>query len=276
VPNGSPEALLFEPGNPSPHPEAFLVLHGLNLLPERMGAWRDFLLGQGRYVAQVAFAGHDPADLTGWRKISSKQWLEDVQQAVEAARRRWPQATLSLFGYSLGAVAGMVWSLERHQPWHRAVFLAPAFRVHRMFVPLLEAARGLPKHWRVPSLAPRSYRAHGSTSLAAFAALGELSGRFQKLVSLHGEAPAPLAGPELAIFARRDELISTDYLDRYAKLRNTNLELFPLQLGAARRYPRHLVIDPRSLGEAEWKRVTAHVARWLQRDNHSGSPEEGA
>jgi hypothetical protein len=270
VPNGNPEALTFEPERPSPHPEAFLILHGLNLLPERMGAWREFLLGQGRYVAQVAFAGHDPARRAGWRDISSEQWLNDVQHAVELARRRWPRAELSLFGYSLGAVAGMVWSLERHQPWHRAIFLAPAFRVHRLFVPLLLAARGLPKKWRVPSLAPRSYRAHGYTSLAAFAALRDLSGRFQKLVSLNGQAP--VAGRELAIFARGDELISTDYLDRYARLRNATLDVFPLKLGAERRYPRHLVLDPRSVGEDEWRRVTAHVEWWLGRDDESESP----
>jgi alpha-beta hydrolase superfamily lysophospholipase len=232
-----------------------------------MEAWRDFLLGQGKAVALVALAGHEPALRPAWRDVSAARWLEDVERAARGARERWPRAGLSLCGYSLGAVAGMVWSLERGQSWRRAIFLSPAFRVHRLFVPLLIAARGLPGRWRIPSLAPRSYRAHAATSLSAFSALRELSDRFQKLVSepLRQAVRAP-SRRELAIFAQGDELISTAYLERYKRLVNPGLELFPLRLPSPRRYPRHLIIDPRSLGADEWGRMTAHVARWLREE----------
>jgi hypothetical protein len=66
------------------------------------------------------------------------------------------------------------------------------------------------------------------------------------------------------IYAPRDELISTPYLLAYRERSPEAVTLHRLSLSRARRYPHHLAIDPRTMGEAEWTRLTAALSGWLE------------
>ena len=258
MPSGSPETRLFDPIRLPFRQEVFLVLHGLNLHPARMEAWRELLRREGFAVAQVALAGHDPADRRGWGRVSASLWLEDLERACAQARARWPGAALSLCGYSLGATLGLDWSLERGAPWRRALLIAPALAVRWYLAPLLWLSRFLlPGALPLPSLAPRAYRAHGTTPLAAFRALAALIARLEQGLERLPEFP------QFVIYVEGDELISTRHLLHYRGRRGAGVLLHPLALPRFRRYPRHLAIDPTTLGEARWRRLTADVSAWL-------------
>jgi hypothetical protein len=71
------------------------------------------------------------------------------------------------------------------------------------------------------------------------------------------------ACPQLAIYAGQDELISVRALAEYRERLADHVSLFRLKLSLARRYPRHLAIDPRTVGDSEWARMTSGVNAWL-------------
>ena len=261
VPSGSLETRLLEPDAAIFRNEVFIVLHGLNLHPDRMLPWCELLRRSGRGVVRVVLAGHDPERPAAWGSVTAEQWLEDLSRAYADARRRWPGAAICLFGYSLGAPLGLVWGIEHEVAWRRIVLLAPALRVRGWLAPLLRLSSLVPRsRVRLPSLAPRRYRAHASTSLSAFHALQVLIERFDA-----GAARFPRC-PQLVIYTAQDELISTRVLQEYRERSPGTVTLHRLALSLARRYPCHLTIDPRTVGEAEWARLAGKVLEWLNRE----------
>jgi pimeloyl-ACP methyl ester carboxylesterase len=232
-----------------------------------MAPWREHLSREGFAVAHVALTGHDPDDSRAWGRVTAEQWLTDLERAREAARARWPGAALSLCGYSLGATVGLVWSGEQKIPWRRALLVAPALRVRWYLAPVLRlAGLLLPGTLRLPSLAPRVYRAHGSTPLAAFRALQDLLDRLEQC------REGMPAFPQLVIYIRGDELISTRSLLHYRA--RQDIELYPLDPAPPRYYPRHLAIDSVTLGEARWLQLTADVSGWLNGQAPERAPLE--
>lgn len=254
----APETELLDPLASEFRGEVFLALHGLNLHPERMAAWCGLLRGEGFAVARVALTGHDPSDRRAWGGVTADQWLDDVTRAHAEARRRWPGARISLLGYSLGAPLGLLWGIDHGVSWRRIVLLAPALRVRGLLAPLLRLSDLVPRtRLRLPSLAPRSYRAHASTTISAFRALQELIDRLRRR-----EADLPRC-PQLVIYADQDELISVRHLPAYRDLLPASVTLYRLALSRSRRYPSHLAIDPRTVGEVEWARLAADTSAWL-------------
>ena len=286
--SGSRELSLHDPPEPGPGSEVFLLLHGLNLAPARMGAWRDYFLGEGFAVASIALAGHRAGDSRLWRRVSAADWLADVDGARDAVQERWPGAAVSVFGYSLGAVLAAVWSEERGIPWRRAVYLAPAFGVKGFGAPLLRMGRTLlPKSLLLPSFAPRAYRFRWATSMAAFGALLDLIDRLPRPEdtpeartgggSGPDGPPAAMEGaPQLIFHVEGDQLVSTQALLQYRRRFGAGLSFHPVYLPGWRRYPRHLAIDPESAGDGPWREMTGRVSRWLKGEGAAGSGVGGA
>ncbi len=286
--SGSREPSLHDPPEPGPHSEVFLLLHGLNLAPSRMAAWRDYFLGEGFAVASIALAGHRAGESRLWRRVSAADWLADVDRAREAVLERWPGAAVSVFGYSLGAVLAAVWSQERGIHWRRAVYLAPAFGVKGLGAPLLRMGRTLlPNSLLLPSFAPRAYRFRWATSMAAFGALLDLIERLPRpedspeasTVGGCGPDGPPAAmeeAPQLIFHVEGDELISTRAMLQYRRRFGAGVSLHPVRLPGRRRYPRHLAIDPESAGDGPWREMTGRVSRWLKEEGAAGSGDGGA
>ena len=265
VPSGNLDPVVSEPAPGRARGESFILLHGLNLRPERLAPWREFLLEHGFGVVSVTLAGHRSGTPHPWRGADADGWLAQVGQARDAAGTAWPGGRVSLFGYSLGAVLGMVRAHEQAQPWHRAILLAPAFRVRGWgHFAMRAGGRFLPPRLLLPSLAPRAYRVHGTTPVSAFMAVWELGKRFSRALAAPANPRGPYPFSHLVIYAPGDELISTSFLVHYRERIGEEVELYRLDLEPTRRYPRHLAIDPRTAGEPAWSRLLAHVARWLE------------
>lgn len=276
-PNGSPEPELFLPPGAATCAEAFLILPGLNLDPARLGPLRDFLLGCGLAVIHPPLKGYPSAvrgappeeDLPGeaWASLRAEDWLADLDRAREALRRRFPEAAISLVGYSMGAVLGLVWSLTRQQALARAVLLSPALDLKwYLATPLRFLCALLPRRSRLPSPGPATYLAHRGTSLAAYGALLELIGTFNRAAG--HRSPNGVEGlPPLQFLAwhERDELISTATLARYASEAGERITTHALAHTPPPGTPRHLGIDARTLGDSEWAALLVALKAWLAR-----------
>lgn len=267
------------------------MLPGLNLHPARLHPLRDFLLVQGLGAAYPALSGFpEPCDedqtapavfLPGvshaWGSLSAGDWLADLDDCVRQLRAQLPHAAISLLGHSMGALLGLVWSLERGQPIKRAVLLSPALRLRWHIAPSLHALRALlPRRMRLPSLGPAEYLAHQGTSLAAYGALLDLLAAFanypagaascgEAVIPCNGQQAMPPPPLQFLAYARDDKLISTSYLRHYATCMGDRITTHTLAHAPAAGASRHLGIDAHTLGDSEWAALLAALQAWLAR-----------
>jgi len=268
VPSGSPERapapVLTLPPGAAPGGEVFLLLPGLNLHPERLAPWRMLLSAAGYPVLCPPLTGlRGPGDPARGSE-SARLWLDDLDAAWERARARLPGARPALAGYSLGALLGLCWALEADPPPARAVLISPALRLKPLHRALLALLGGLlPGRLALPSLAPRAYRLHARTSVAAYRALAALERRLAPRLR-RWQAGDPAGLPALLIVhAPRDELIDTALLAALQRAAPGRVTLHTLRHRPRPGFPRHLGIDAHTLGEAEWERLREAVGRWL-------------
>ena len=281
-PNGSPEPDLFLPPGAASCAEAFLILPGLNLDPARLEPLGDFLLGCGHAVIHPPLKGY-PRAVRGappeqvlpeaaWDSLRAEDWLADLDRAREALHSRFPEAAISLVGYSMGAVLGLVWSLTRQQPLARAVLLAPALDLKWYFAaPLRLLCALLPRRTRLPSQGPATYLAHQGTSLAAYGALLELIGMLRRSTGHRAagrKSPNGVEGlPPFQFLAwhEKDEMISTATIARYAGGAGERITTHALTHQPSPGATRHLGIDAHTLGDSEWAALLAALEAWLAR-----------
>ena len=262
--NGSLSPLISLPPGAARDPrEVFLVLPGLNLPPEKMTSLREFLLAGGHAVANPPLFGISPPDPADWEALTAEEWLADLDRAEACIAAAHPEASLSLLGYSLGALLGMTWSLTRSRPFRRAILLSPAFGLKWYAPPALAAlAALLPGRLRLPSAGPAPDRLHQGTTLAAYRALLELMRRFSAETAKL-EQPGAALPPQFIAFAPRDELISLRSLRRYYSLATSRLTLYTLGHDRRPGIPFHLGIDEETLGAAEWNALREALGEWL-------------
>jgi Serine aminopeptidase, S33 len=270
VPSGNPEARaapgLSLPRSGAPR-EAFLVLPGLNLHPHRLDPLSELLGAAGAAAVVPRLTGFAVAGDPAAGRVRAADWLADVDAAWSEAHARLPAAAPALLGYSLGALLGLVWALERGVTLRRAVLLAPSLRlrgVHRAAIRTLGWL--LPRRLRLPSSAPATYRLHRGTTVAAYRALVALERRLRPHLQgwLRGEGDGP--PPLLIACSPRDELVDTRVLGMLAHRWPQRVTLLPLSHTPRPGYPAHLGLDGYTLGEAEWQRLGATLSDWLRRD----------
>lgn len=288
-PEGAPPLEFHEPPprrDESARNEAFLLLHGLNLNPARLGAWRELLGEAGFRTVLVRLRGHRGTPDPDWGRIRPADWGDDLVAAREAALARWPGTALSCFGYSLGGLLGLAAPLVRRGAWpesadgaggwRRAIWLCPAFRLRGPWVPLLRlGSRWLPGRLELPSWAPRHYRLHRTTSVAAFRALCTWIDALPLPAAGDWEAAAPW--PQLLLYVPGDELVSTSWVGRYGESLAPRTRQHGLHVDPVRRYPRHLAIDPDTVGETGWAELRGVVQAWIaETDRTPGGPGAGS
>ena len=192
-----------------------LVIHGLNLKPDRMGPLVDELCQWGIAVVLCALRGHgenyaplagctpDVARLATFRQVSYTGWQAEVMAAYTAASAlAQPTATpLFLVAFSLGALLGCELLVTTPRVYFdRMVLLAPALalRPHSHLPALLGRWPTL----ALRSFAPQTYRSNPATPIAAYSALRTA------LRSLQRHGNAQLNVPTLILVDPQDELVS--------------------------------------------------------------------
>lgn len=267
MPSGSLEApaacgVLRLPPDGRPVREVFLVLTGLNFHPARLEPWEALFAAHGAATLRPALRGYAGPGDPDWRRVTAAQWLEDVSAAREELSRCFPGAAVSLFGYSTGGVLGLVWSRRCGIPLHRAVLLAPALAQPPLAQAAITVLALLPGPWLLPSRAPRRYRMHDATSVAAYIALRNLAAEFR-----HGSGGAP--GAVFLCISPRDELVSVAAAERYldalrAARPNGHDRLHRLDFTPRPLWLHHLGVDANTLGEAAWRRLESELTAWLE------------
>ena len=105
-----------------PHPAALLV-HGLTASPLEMKELAKCLFEQGYDVFVPCLGGHGTS-LEDLKKVSSKQWLSDVEQAFKKINKRDYQAVF-LVGQSFGAILCLYLAAKFQNKIAAVALLAP-------------------------------------------------------------------------------------------------------------------------------------------------------
>lgn len=260
---------LYSPTQPSEIKGLALVIHGLNLKPERMESIIEILTGAGIKVVLLSLYGHgdnylrkkgyieSQARMIALKSVSCELWQEETLQAYLLVKHMAAQQPLPLYfvGYSLGGLLGCELLVSRPEVQiDKMVLFAPAITAHT----LNYAIRLLKPFSRIviPSASPWHYRCNSGTPVAAYLALLASIGCFKKHVR-----PC-LNVPTLVFIDKYDELVSFNRLNRLVSdLSLTNWKIrrirkkgvhFPMPI-------HHLIIDSQSVGPKEWLAVKTEL-----------------
>ena len=262
-----------------------LVIHGLNLRPERM----EFLIAQlnraGIEVLNVSLHGHGDnyphrravdrkeARLESFRGVTYSLWTSELYGAYLKARQRAQQKKVPVFlvGYSLGGLLGCELHVSRPDVhFDRMVLFAPALRITAKPY-LLKALMPFPD-LVLDSLSPEAYRANDGTPMAGYKALFEALERFEKNMS------SKLNVPTLVFMDRNDEFISYDRLREMIMVGHLDRwKIVPVEKDPpeAALYAHHLLIDEAVAGKAAWSKMQAAFFSHLIAGGHQTPHSRG-
>jgi len=250
-----------------------LVIHGLNLQPDKMGPIISHLNTSGIDVLNLSLRGHGEnyapgedmdssrARLDTFKTVSYKQWTDEAYRAYRHVRKRSDERKVPLFfiGYSLGALlGGDLLATYPDVHFDRMVLFAPAFNCAictglKILVPFPRLV--------IPSFSSKSYRANRGTPMAGYIALFNAIEHFKQNVSLK------LNVPTIIFIDKRDEFVSYRRLKRMVETNKLDhWKIHFLQKGkiGVQESLHHLIIDERSLGKEGWDEVQSQMIKHLQ------------
>lgn len=259
------------------HPEeskgVALVMHGLNLKPDKMDSiitllthfdidvLKVSLSGHGKNYKHTGHIGEDRARMKTFKTVSYDLWIKETCQAYDIAEKmsREKHVPLFLVGYSLGGLLGIdLFASFSAGDFNRMVLLAPALCIH----PLYYAVKFLlpfPK-LVIPSFSSASYRANFGTPVAAYHVLFETIEHFRQNMT------PKLNIPTIVIIDPKDELVPYEKLEQIIKSRGfDHWELHVLKKNEkdAKKKPHHLIIDEATAGKDSWNKMTHLIVRHL-------------
>jgi esterase/lipase len=250
----------------------FLVVHGLNLKPERMKEWISWLCKNGYDCVLLYLEGHElrPKNQTNLGlKVTREIWLKNFQAGLKKAQTQaaMNDCPVFFFGYSLGALLCLdyVEHFCETLPFEKQIFLAPAFGfglLPRLGIPLLKLLRYEPR-LKIPSLSMKHYQAQSETPIAAYKAIHE------SYLSVVQKGKIGLKNsncPTLVMCHPRDELVSIKEIQKLIqsqKLTHWTLKAIPrLRPKRLLKY-HHLVIDSDSVGDHTWNWMEHQIQAFL-------------
>lgn len=250
-----------------------LVIHGLNLRPDKMESIISLLTDSGIEVLNLSLRGHGrnyspdgdigsaKSRINAFKTVSYNSWIKETYRAFHHARKKSEQKNVPLFfvGYSLGGLMGVdLFTSHPDVNFDRMVLFAPALNLSAINY----AAKLLSPFPKlvVPSLASKSYRANNGTPVAAYNAL------FNAIEHFRNNLNPKLNVPTLIFICKRDELISYYKLNRLVE--NERLDqwkFYHIQKGkdAVRGTLRHLIIDESSVGKDMWNEMRTIILKHL-------------
>ncbi|MGA2330208.1 MAG: alpha/beta fold hydrolase [Syntrophales bacterium] len=250
-----------------------LVVHGLNLKPERMQSIIAELNDAGIDVLNLSLRGHgnnylknmnisiDGARLESFRTVTYSSWLDEIYEAYLKVRERASKKNVPAFfiGYSLGGLMGCDLILSHPDVYYdRMVLFAPALNI-TVESYLLKALMPFP-NIVIDSLSPASYRANEGTPMAAYKALFEAIEHFEKNVN------DKLNKPTLVFIDERDEFVSCSKLREMITWRNLDewqVRIVQKDNDPGEKISHHLIIDIDSVGKQMWKQIKDAIRRHL-------------
>ncbi len=249
----NPEKTQWLKSNPSQEGGVVLLLHGLNLKPSKMDAIGKVLTQQGHAVLRAALSGHR-GDLKEQQSLTHRDWVLDMHHLYCLASlksQQW-QRPLYVVAFSLGALVFLDYLNQGpdYRP-HRLFLMAPAHTLH-WYAHLPEYLDLLSDSFGLPSQNLKEYRSQASTSLAAYRAMEAAREGLFRVQTKN------LNLPTIVFLDPEDELINLKKIKSF--LAKNSLTRWSLELTSNRQHQlqksfHHLIIDKKTLGEREWKRL---------------------
>ncbi len=249
-----------------------LVVHGLNLKPEKMSAIIAVLNEIGLDALLLSLKGHGEESgnlntgqiarlrLKAFKKVTHRIWQDEVREGYKLCQQRAESLGCPIYfvGYSLGGLLGCNMVLSYRTPVFERMFLfAPAIATHRVRVPFFRLLYLFPGIV-IPSLSPKNYRANRGTPVAAYLSLLEAVRGFKARLN------SSLNIPSVVVIDRDDELVSYQKIKSLVK----NHQLTQWLVHKIKRNPHrlkypfhHLIIDQSSAGDSEWVAICELMIR---------------
>ncbi len=266
------EAPRWQRSTGTPPRGVVLVAHGLNLRPSAMDYLCTTLNSRGFHTYRLSLSGHHTAQK---ETFPASKWMEDFAEAYRAAHASEPRLPIYIVAFSAGALLATHFldSNPNLEPSPRGmVFLAPALSLR--FLP--QSAYILrwfgPLNLRVPNRAPSDYRRFRLTPLFWYENLIDLYEETRTLAQAEKLRPIPT----LLLMSQDDELISFSGLEEWLEKNQLDtwriVELKPEPTGSD--LFKHLVIDERSLGVAQWREMVGTITTFLADTEGPGDPRK--
>ncbi|HVO66375.1 MAG TPA: alpha/beta fold hydrolase [Syntrophales bacterium] len=251
-----------------------LVVHGLNLRPDRMlhivaelnnvgiDVLNLSLRGHGRNYLECVNISPEEARLESFRNVTYGLWSDEVYKAYLKVRERASKKNVPVFfiGYSLGGLLGCDLLLSHSDVFYdRMVLFAPALNVTTESY-LLKALMPFP-NIVIDSLSPISYRTNEGTPMAAYKALFEAIEHFEK------NADSRLNIPTAVFIDERDEFISCSKLKEMIVQKNLDqwqLHTVQKDNNSGEKISHHLIINRDNVGEDIWKQIKRSLGKHLK------------
>jgi pimeloyl-ACP methyl ester carboxylesterase len=243
---------------------AALVIHGLNLRPDRMQPIISALTGAGIDVLGLSLRGHgenfhhgngvdeNTARLDAFKTVSYQLWMNEAYLAYLQLKARGKEKGVPLFltAFSLGGLIGLdLFAANADVEFDKLVLLAPAIRLHASVY--LERVLSPFPRLVIPSMAPKAYLANKKgTPIAAYNALFDGLDRFDKT------AGQKLNVPTLIFIDQRDEFIPLEKLKKLVEEKRWHQWKFYIvekDKSVRDKTFYHHIIDASSTGKTVWQ-----------------------
>jgi pimeloyl-ACP methyl ester carboxylesterase len=254
-----------------------LVIHGLNLHPDRMGPIIANLTAAGIDALALSLRGHGinyehrddmdaaAARLETFKNVSYTLWLNEAYLAYLHVQKRAQQNQVPVFltAFSIGGLIGLDLLVSNPEvQFDRIVLFAPAISLR----PAIYLERVLSPFPRlvIPSLADDDYLANkGGTPVAAYNAL------FEAFENFEDNAGAKLNRPTLLFIDEQDEFIPLRGLKDLVVEHNLDQWRFYIvqkEEEVADGTFHHHILDSSSTGKRVWQDMMAATTRHLLGD----------
>jgi esterase/lipase len=242
-----------------------LVIHGLNLRPDRMQPITGRLTESGIEVLNLSLRGHgdnftrrgagenSQDRLESLKSVSYDIWISESLAAFQLARIKSHQLKVPLFlvGFSLGGLIGIDLFASYPQIWFdRTALFAPALKIRSRNY-LLKVLSPFPR-LTLPSFSHEEYRANKGTPIAAYNAL------FAGIDHLSKHASSKINVPTIIYLDKKDEFVSYKKLKEwveYQKLDQWKFFIVQKQSSADAASFHHLIIDEAATGKEVWTQM---------------------
>lgn len=241
-----------------------LVIHGLNLRPERMQPIFSKLTESGIDVLAMSLRGHGEnythdngttegqARLEAFKNVSYQLWMNEAYLAYLQLKERAAENGVPMFltAFSLGALIGLdLFASNPDVRFDKLVLFAPAIRLRAAVY--LERVLSPFTRMVIPSMAPKNYLANKKgTPIAAYNALFDGIDRFNKY------ADQKLNVPTLIFIDRQDEFIPLQKLKELVERQKWNQwQFYIVEKDKSVRDDTfyHHIIDASATGESVWQ-----------------------
>ena len=250
-----------------------LVVHGLNLNPEKMEAIIRILTlasikvlllslsGHGHTYSQVKGKSSAALKMETLKQVNYDVWKKETVSAYRCVKSEAEKHQLPIYftGYSLGGLLGCDILVTRQDvQFDKMILFAPAISLH-MFSSTLRLLSPF-SSIVIPSASPKAYRSNSGTPVSAYLTLIKAAIRFKNSINQQMNVPT------LVLIDKYDELVSYSRLRKLMtrmKLDRWHLYRIKKDSSVNRFLTHHLILDANTIGIEAWEklknRLLAHL-----------------